>query len=444
MSERPLALRHVQAVDDRERTRIVCVYGLSAPVPGSPGPDKPRPVTDVYRFDRFSRHITDASDLLPRPVIVSEVNIEFPGHSLDLRSALAVLLVAPRGDAALVVDAEMNGDQTAQRVAEVLDVTCQERESLRVDGKTVTEWLRDEAGKQRAGPLDGLTLGRNVHQCVFPGGALLKSILQGDTYWRLIYRISAPYEPEQHTGTFRQPQELNYPEYVAVGHGRGVSVISGFARSWENTFALVAIMSITALGVLHRSRRSLFETMKNAGEPSATRTDRTRNEISRLAAQLNELQLDLEFGVEPYLDSVLIPESFVEAFQRSLCEAMGVPSGLEHSSRMLERLSSIIQVRRAELDAAIQEQAEKMDKRFSLVLALGTVFALPPALLLAYFTLGSGGSRTLDPHVHLVAYLVAFVPFIVLVVIGVALRNWIRPRPTQLEVFERERASRAR
>lgn len=443
MSELPIVLRYVRAVGNRDRTRIMCIYGLSAQLADV---DADQRLTSLYAYDRFARHIEDAAELLPRPVIpVRTVNIELPDSKQDLGPVRTILLATPRGDAALVLDAELSGDPDGQRVAEVLAMTCLQHDQLRVGGISLTEWLRQQVGQARLRPSGELGLGPNVHQCVFPGQPLLASIRNGQSFWRLIYRVSAPDEPEkaEQEGTFREPQELNYPGFVRVGHGRGVSVISGFTPPWEDTFALVAIMLITALGVLHRSRINLFDTMRRASEAAGTSIAAARTEISRLSAQLNELQLDLEFGVESYLDSVLIPESFIEAFQRSMCEAMGVTSGMEHSSRMQERLSSVIQARQAALDAAIQEQAEKQDKAFSLVLAFGTVFALPPALLLAYFALGKDGHKVLrDVNVHWGAYMLAFLPFIALFLVGWGRRRWIRAHSTQLDVFQRERAPR--
>ena len=216
----------------------------------------------------------------------------------------------------------MTGDPDGQQVARVLDVTCLKRGLLRLDGKPMIEWLREQADASGLALPDSLALGANVHQCVFPGGELLAAIRGGATYWRLVYRVAAP-ACGRAGGDFRPP-ELNYSGYVAVGHGRGVSVISGFARPVENVYALMVVMLVTGLGVLHRSRGRLFAAMTQAGMPLTASIGAARTEISELSAQLNELQLDLEFGVESYLDGVLIPEAMVEAYQRSLCEAMGI------------------------------------------------------------------------------------------------------------------------
>jgi hypothetical protein len=419
----------------------VCIYGLSGQAPVSPRSGE---LTDLYEFGRFAVHVKAAAELLPYPAMsVREVNIELPGSIQDLGPARMLLMVTPRGDAALAFDAELTGDPDCRRVASVLDITCLKRGQLRVDGKSLIDWLRARADESGLVLPHSLSLGPNVHQCVFPRGNLLEAIRGGETYWRLIYRVAAPREPAQQPRSF-QPDDLNYRGAVAVGLGRGVSVISGFARFAENTYALTAIMLITGLGVLHRSRSKLFEVMRQASKPTATSTAGARSGISLLAAQLNELQLDLEFGVEPYLDGVLVPESMVEAFQQPLCQAMGIRAGLEHSSRMLERLEAVIETRQAALGAAIQDQVERRDRLFSGLLAVGTLLAVPPALLLAFFALTPDARRSLfDLDEHWVAYVLAWVPFITLVTVGWVLRRRIRARSTQLDVFEEARSSSA-
>jgi hypothetical protein len=437
----PLALTHVEIVGSRQRTRIVCIYGLSGQTILTPGG---LDLTNLYEFGRFAVHVKAAAELLPHLVMNREVNIELPGNQQDLGAARVLLMVTPRGDAALIFDAEMTGEPDTKEVARVLDITCLKREQLRIEGKPVIDWLRTRAEESGLILSPDLSLGPNVHQCVFPGGALLKAIREGETYWRLIYRVPAPREPEEQPSLF-QPADLNYRGGVVVGLGRGVSVIAGFARFAENTYALTAIMLITGLGVLRRSRSKLFEVMRQASGPTGASTAEARAEISLLAAQLNDLQLDLEFGVEPYLDGVLIPESVVDSFQQAMCQALGIRAGLEHSSRMLERLEAVIRTRQAALDAAIQEQVERRDRLFSSLLAVGTLLAVPPALLLAFFALTPDDRRTLlDLEMHWPTYAIAWLPFITLVIVGWILRRRIRARSPQLDVFERARSSRVR
>jgi hypothetical protein len=236
---------------------------------------------------------------------------------------------------------------------------------------------------------------------------------------------------EERTGIFR-PAALNYPDVTAVGHGRGVSVLAGWTEPVESAFGLVAITLVTALGVLHRARRNAFLAMARGGRADLESTTEARALVSELSAQLNELQLDLSFGVEAYLDSVLVPEIVIGSFQRSLCEAFGLVEGLEHTSRMLERLDSVIGIRRSTLTTAVQEQRERRDRIYSATFALGSLLAVPPAILLAFF----GANAThVDPHRSIFdlhrywgAYLLAWLPYMLLLAIGYVLQRRIRGR----------------
>ena len=99
----------------------------------------------------------------------------------------------------------MTGDPDGQQVARVLDVTCLKRGLLRLDGKPMIEWLREQANASGLALPDSLALGANVHQCVFPGGELLAAIRGGATYWRLVYRVAAPREPAEQAGPSGRP-----------------------------------------------------------------------------------------------------------------------------------------------------------------------------------------------------------------------------------------------
>jgi hypothetical protein len=420
-----LALKHVDELANRERSRIVCVYGLSPQLPGTPA--ETHQLSDLFAFGRFSPHVESASSLLPRPVFSADgVGIELPGNVPELGHSRVALLVTPRNDSALVLDAPVREDPDAEDVAKLLEITCLKRDQLRIHGLPILDWLRDKAEATGLQLPANLELGRNVHQCVFPGGSLLKGIRDGDRLWRLVYRVAAPTEPDREIGIFRPPH-LNYPGLAVVGHGRGVAVVAGFAESVENAYILISIMFITGLDVLRRTRHDLFDAITAASKSPITSDAKVRNLISQLPAQLNELQLDLEFGVESYLDSTLLPEFVIETFQQSLCEAMGVRVGLEHSSRMLDRLTSVINAQRLALDAAAQEQTERRDRLFSGLLAAGSIMALPPALLLAFFAL-TPETRTsmFNLRAHWAAYLLAWLPFILLIFIGWILRRRIR------------------
>jgi hypothetical protein len=434
--ELQVALTYMDELGSRSLTRIVCVYELSGHVT-SEAHENP-PLASIYKFGQFEAHIEIAASLLPAPIVTSSgLEVGPDDLTLEFHRVNACLLVTPRGDTALMLDGSISGDLDGQRVAEILAMTCGKRSKLLVDGKPLLDWLRTKAEATGLALPENLKFGQNVHQCVFPGGSLLAGVRACKPFWRIINRVAAPIEPVGQVVSFRPP-ELNYPGITAVGHGRGVSVIAGFSEEVENTYLLIAVMLVTGLSVLHRSRANLFAAMHEASAaPTNSSTAQNRALITSLAEQLNELQLDLEFGVESYLDSVIIPEFIVETFQRSLCDAMGLLAALEHSSRMLERLASVIEAKRLALDAAAQEQAERFqqqterrDKVFATVLAIVTLLAVPPALLLAFFALNGGVQNSLrNVSGHAAVYAVVWGPFVALIIGAWIARRFFKPRP---------------
>ena len=175
---------------------------------------------------------------------------------------------------------------------------------------------------------------------------------------------------------------------------------------------------VSAPAVLQRTRLAAFAMMRANEQAAADSPQNVRTLISRLSAGVNELQLDLAFGVEAYVDSLLIPEMLMEGFQSSLRDALGIRDSLDNSARMVERLTSVINAR----SAALADRDEARDRTISGLVAAATLIALPPTLLLAFF--GVNGSNVdekrsiLDLGTYGVAHLLAWLPFIILVVIG--------------------------
>jgi hypothetical protein len=437
MAENPEAPRDVGF---RTVTRLTLVFGLSGGVPGDWPADQK--LTEVFRFGRFARHVDAAAVLLPRPILSLDIGsaLELPSGRQGLSSALAVLMATPRGDAALVLDGLVPEGADSPAVAGLLGETCFGRSELRLHGKPILDALVDSVEPENCRRLGPLRFGGDVHQCVFPGGDLLAAIRAGKSYWPIVYRVEEPLPPgrAEQTGIFR-PALLNYQDATVVGHGRGVSVLAGWGEPVENGFGLIAIMLVTAMGVLHRARLNAFDAMTQGGAANLISTADARTLITRLSAQLNELQLDL-FGVEAYLDSVLIPELIIESFQRSLRDALGLSDGLNNTSRMLGRLDSVLQARLANLQAAVQEQAERRDRILSGMLAAGTLIALPPALLLAFFGVNASqvdSQRSIfEIRSYWGAYILAWIPFVVLVMVGFALQRRIRARSGQVRIYD--------
>ncbi|GAA2316497.1 hypothetical protein GCM10010234_72940 [Streptomyces hawaiiensis] len=422
----------------RDRTRVLLLFGLSGRL--RPRDTSLGALVDRYDYGRFASHLVTSQDVLPVPVLDEQVaprRLRLPhgDHGLALVSLRILVVTTPRGDATLVVDCAFAGETTAGDLAVWLATTCFDRERIELDDRPLLESLSAQLGGRP------LALGQNVHQLVFPGGRLQRELLSADEARKaillneIVYRGRMPWNPATPYAASPAPHLRNHG-LTLTALGRGVSVQAGWAPHVENGLVLVAVGMISALSVLQRTRLAAFAMMKaNERTPTDSPTE-IRSLISRLSAGVNELQLDLAFGVEAYVDSLLIPEMVTEAFQASLGDALGIRDSLDNSARMVERLTSVISARSAALDAELAERDERRDRTVSALVAAATLIALPPTLLLAFF--GVNGTDVdehrsiLDLRTYGAAYALAWLPFVVLVVIGYVLLRRVRTRSGSL------------
>ncbi|MCT9083190.1 hypothetical protein [Streptomyces fulvoviolaceus] len=422
----------------RELTRILLLFSLAGRL--LPQASPLGGLVDQWDFGRFEPHLRSGGALLPVPVLVEHVapeQLELPNgdHGLDLASVKLMVLATPRGDATLVMDCGFAGETDSGAVAAWLASTCFDRERIKLGGKSLPEVLN-----QRLTPPTQLTFGQNVHQLVFPGGQLRHDLLSTDAtdvarrptlLSEIVYRgrMAPNHTPDLDAN---MPPNLRNHGVTLSAHGRGVSIQAGWAPHVEHGLALVALGLISALAVLQRTRLAAFETMR-ANERAMTDSPyEVRSLISRLSADVNELQLDLAFGVEAYVDSLLIPEMLMEGFQTSLRDALGIRDSLDNSARMVERLTSVISARSAALDAELAERDDRRDRTVSALVAVATLIALPPTLLLAFF--GVNGTNV-DDHRSILdlgrygtAYVLAWLPFVSLAVVGYLLLRRVSRR----------------
>lgn len=423
---------------ERELTRILALFSLT----GRLGPQGTAlgSLVDELDFGRFALHLKSSEAVLPVPVLVQAVapqDLLLPhgDTGLDLASAEITVVATPRGDVTLVLECTFAGETAADAVAAWLAATCFDREGIRIADRPLLDVLNG-----RLPVTEPLAFGQNVHQLVFPGGLLRHNLLDtGDASRRpallneLVYRGRMP---GGNAPDIDVPPNLRNHGTTLSAHGRGVSVHAGWAEHVENGLTLVAVGMISALAVLQRTRLAAFETMRANERAMTDSPTEIRSLISRLSAGVNELQLDLAFGVEAYVDSLLIPEMVMEAFQSSLRDALGIRDSLENSARMVERLTSVINARSSALDAELAERDDRRDRTVSALVAVATLIALPPTLLLAFF--GANASDVdnrrsiLDLHTYGAAYAMAWLPFVVLAMIGYVLLRRVSRRSGSL------------
>lgn len=424
----------ISDVDRLPTTEVLCIYELKPPVAAV----ATTTLADIIDYGRFHGHVQASARLLPRVANAFTLDPAALGHADGLWPFQAVTchaLVTVRGDPLVALSMELDSATPARvgDVAHLLAVTCFGRDQLTVAGLPILGWLESETG------WSGASFGRNVHQCVFAGGMLAEELLHDSlestpapAATTMVYRGTVN-APRGGPLGVRSPAALNNPGETVLAHARGVTVVAGWSRQVQAMFALTAITMVSALGVLHRTRDAAFDALEQNQSARLASTNDARRLISHLSAQLSEIQLDLCFGVEAYTDSVLMPELLVDSFQSSLRESVALQAGLINTSRMVDRLASVIRARAAMLDAADQDERERRGRVFNVVLAIASLIALPPSLLLAFFGVASPDvdpSRSIvDLGQYWLPYVLAWVPFAVLLIIAFVLTWRIRSTP---------------
>lgn len=423
---------------ERGRTRLVLMYNLT---PRIPVPDSVlRSLTGALDFGRFAAHVEAAGRLLPRVVVREEVSgLELGAGTGAIRSAAVMLAVTPRWDPLLLVDVETGDDATPADIADLLFTSWQHRADLRVGEALLTDWLGQRLAERGLAAPGALAFGRNVHQSVFPGRDLARRLLAdhaaegavGPDVVTIVLRGTL----DGHAGSglgIRRPQTLNNPGQTMVAHGRGVSLIAGWTPAVENAFALAALGILNAVAAVHRIRGQAFEALDLDQSTDIGTVQDVRDLITELARRLGDMQLDLSFSIEAYADSILIPELLVESFHSSLRATSALAEGLENTSRIVERVDAVLATRRADLETATQAFEQRRAKVVEAVIAVGTVLALPPALLLSFFGVNSTDVdprySILDLHRYGAAWALAWLPFLVLAAVGLVARRRISLR----------------
>lgn len=426
----------------RAETRVLAIYNLSGRLWSAPA--LMHPLGEWFDLGRFAHHITAAGGLLPRitdPVEIDPARFRFADHqpSVRVRRVAAAIATTPRRDGLLFLDFTLGENERAGDVADFLYTTWHRRPAMRVDGSPLLDWLATPLSHVGTDEDKPLSFGQNVHQCVFAGGRFARRLLRDN---RNPDRVSPDLITIVFRGTIaanrgsrldiRRPPALNNPGETLVAHGRGVSLITGWTEPVENAFGIAAAGLVNAAGVVGRVRLQSLEALTIDDESTATKASDVRDLITELTERLNQLRLDLSFGIEAYADMILIPELLIESYHSSLRSVASLRESLANTSRIVDRVAAVIESRHATLEASIQAYTERRDKALAALVAIFSLLALPPTLLLAYFGTNSTNVDArfsiFDLRHYGVAYLVVWLPFIALAVAALVLRWRIQPR----------------
>lgn len=436
----------------RSATRVVLIGNLSGRLRDQH--ELMHPLTRWLDMGRFAHHVEAGTSLLPRisdPVSICPGQFDIGGQRPGVRVARmsAAIATTPRRDGLLILDWELEHVRSAADLAEFLYRTWRWRARMRVDGAALLDWVAS-----RTGPVTTDTgppaFGQNVHQCVFAGRGLARRLLRHNQdvgvvspdVVAVVFRGTVP-ASRGAALDIRRPAALNNPGETMVAHGRGVSLIVGWAEPVENAFAAAAAVLVNAAGVVRRTRLQSLEALRVNEAAAAASVPEIRGLITDLSDRLDQLRLDISFGIAAYADTILIPELVVESYHSSLRNVASLAESLGNTSRIVEHVAAVIQSRHAALEAAVQEYLERRDKVFAAVIAIGSLLALPPALLLAYFGVNSTDVNPnfsiFDLRHYGAVYLVAWVPFIALVAAAAVMRRRIRPDASRYRSASRRR-----
>jgi glycerophosphoryl diester phosphodiesterase len=381
---------------ERTEHRLYCIYGLdSARVPQQ---FEGRFFGDVYDLGRYRGHYYAARGATPG--VIAEVafgpdDLEVPETEPGTFGA-GRLVVAACPSSGYVLIVEVVTCASLEELPNVTAATCFHREDVRLRGETLLAAVTSAGAA--IGAARSLTLGRDVHQLWLLSDQAAVAVVQDDpdaldpafdleNLLAIVYRSRSPQRSGRHS--LRFPNELNRATGSLACHARGVTVAARQARHTEHAMALTATQLVASLGRLRQIRRGTAEALRTLRDPRlhALSLDAQRRQFAELAADATGLEVDLSFGVEANLDSVLVPEIVLESYRDSLATAMGLPNGLEATSHMLSRLAGALRSTEQKIVSEAKERDETRSARISAAVAYATVVALPIGLFFAYFAI---------------------------------------------------------
>jgi hypothetical protein len=373
----------------RDFSRLTCIYSLRGVTRKSlRTPDRPEGFLEMGRFRGHYESVAEGM-----PGFTEAMHWDAPelktsrGSFGRAREAEARIGHVPNSGTALVLRLDLDLNLVEAIVA--LQETCFRRAELRIGEDKPLEAMKSMSGIAAAAKEAGLD--QEVHQVLAPSSSLLAELHGGgsqfdpDRLLRLVYREDEEFRPESSAMCY--PKELNRPVGSICAHGRGVTVLGGAAEHVENGVVLTALELVTSTGRLRRARdRAVTALGAASSKPQAQKQglEDQRQEMAGFAGQLRQLELELSFGVDTYLDSLRLPEIVLGAYRQSLAGVLELEAGARATALMVERLQRAIGARHLELETQQATEDEARRKSAGAALAYFTVIALPVGAILAF------------------------------------------------------------
>jgi hypothetical protein len=436
----------VDAPHERTHHRLRCVYAVSGIEANRHG----APVCTSLKMGRFLDHYRDAGRSLPG--IVGTATLPPDGFrwaketpDVTITAATAFLFSVPNSRPVVALELDFTGD--ALEAIPLLRETCFERNRVGVAAESDETPLL--AAILAGAPEGSLTVGpearfdRDVHQLFMPAAAQhdLQTIAEDGVTTapdvgrlaRFVYRANDDYRVEY--AAIKVPKELNRPTTAVAGHARGVTVLAGSAEHIENAAFVVAVQLLSAAATLRTITRRASEALHglDASVRNAGHLDERRAVLSALGTELSRLQVELSFGVEANTMPIHVPEVVLEHYQASLTDSLGLDTGCDVTSKMLERLSIAMSATAGSLLAIEQERDNGRRQRWVIAIGWLSTAAIPLSIVFGFFGMnakqvhGSASMLPFDSGRYTGFYLVLLALVVISVLLFTSL-SWLGNR----------------
>jgi hypothetical protein len=376
-------------------TTIACLFSVRTTIP--PPTSTPASATradEAFNLQRFAPHFGDRTASFSRFVVAHE----FQGVPLATSRGVFAPSAAgrlygvftPASSTVLLLVIEMEADFRTTLTA--LQETCHRREELQIDGTLMFPTLCDEV-LWPAG--HAVAFDRDVHQIVVPAITMTDDLgrrtRSGERRFDLAQIARLVYREDQHfhadrTGV-RYPTGLNRARGSLAAHSRGVTVLVGLPEYVEWAVVFTAAEVTAAVACLRAIRSTAIAALERAGTVDSSEhrglTDRRRR-LTTLTRELGDLQLQLSFGVEAYLDNLRLPEVVLQDYRDSLAEVTRLASAAEGTAAMLTRLADVLVTRKTEIQILESRIADVRRRRHAVAIGYVTLVAAPLSVILAF------------------------------------------------------------
>lgn len=409
----------------RDVHRLNCVYALEAQkssLADLPGVSIAARFSDSrYPDDRYRSHYERVAWAMPEIISfrlhsTAENLGGGPGVSLQ---ACSSVLVRTSSELLAVLTLDLVADDLRSLIG-VLDVTCWRREAIRLDGRHLLEAVRPEP---QSSDQEDLRFGADVHQVLMVAAddrslrRSQESPVDDDLLQRLVTRSDVG--GRLGSDALWLPSDLNRDGMVGAVKS-GVSVLSGHSLPFNTAATISAVQLLSSLQSLRRIRTTAYDALRSV-EHVHGNLDVQQYALTLAARSIERVELELSFAVEAQLNMrLLIPEHAVEHFHRALGDALGFPTGLPATDRMIARLKTVLAARRDSVDALHRDAEAQRQSNWNLV----GVVAIPLTVLFGFFGINAREVNPESSLFDLSTYRVWWAVFTVFMIGVIALLVW--------------------